>query len=193
MDTDRIEAGTFAVAAAITRRRSVHPRRGGGACRSRSRASWSRPARMSGSTMTASRARAQGPHAAGGQDQRQPASRLPDRHAAAVRRPADPGGGTSVITETVYERRFRYIDELARMGADIKTEANAAIIVGVPAPDRARRWPARTCARRRRWCWRGWPPKGRPKISGIKYLDRGYEDFVRKLRRRRRGDPARRK
>ena len=40
--------------------------------------------------------------------------------------------GTSVITESIFENRFRYVDELARMGARIKVEGNTAIIIGVP-------------------------------------------------------------
>jgi UDP-N-acetylglucosamine 1-carboxyvinyltransferase len=89
--------------------------------------------------------------------------------------------GTSVITETVYERRFKYIDELARMGADIKTEANAALIVGVPrltgapvAGSDLRATAALVLA--------GLAAEGQTEISGIQFLDRGYEDFVGKLR-----------
>ncbi len=88
--------------------------------------------------------------------------------------------GTSVITETVYERRFKYIDELARMGADIKTKANAAIIIGVPrltgapvAGSDLRATAALVLA--------GLAAEGQTEISGINYLDRGYEDFVGKL------------
>ncbi len=89
--------------------------------------------------------------------------------------------GTSVITETVYERRFKYIDELARMGADIKTKANAAIITGVPrltgapvAGSDLRATAALVLA--------GLVAEGQSEVSGIKYLDRGYEDFVEKLK-----------
>ena len=88
--------------------------------------------------------------------------------------------GTSVITETVYERRFRYIDEMARMGADIKNEANSAIIVGVPrltgapvAGSDLRATAALILA--------GLAAEGQTEVSGIKYLDRGYEDFTGKL------------
>ena len=88
--------------------------------------------------------------------------------------------GTSVITETVYERRFKYIDELARMGADIKTKANAALIVGVPrltgapvAGSDLRATAALVLA--------GLAAQGQSEVSGTPYLDRGYEDFVGKL------------
>jgi UDP-N-acetylglucosamine 1-carboxyvinyltransferase len=88
--------------------------------------------------------------------------------------------GTSVITETVYERRFKYIDELARMGADIKTEANAAIIVGVPrltgAPVSGSDLRASAAL-----ILAGLAADGQTEVSGLEYLDRGYEDFTGKL------------
>ncbi len=89
--------------------------------------------------------------------------------------------GTSVITETLFERRFKYIDELARMGANIKTESNAAIIEGVPrltgapvAGSDLRATAALVLA--------GLAAEGRTDITGIQYLDRGYEGFEAKLR-----------
>ncbi|MDQ2801110.1 MAG: UDP-N-acetylglucosamine 1-carboxyvinyltransferase [Armatimonadota bacterium] len=89
--------------------------------------------------------------------------------------------GTSVITETLFERRFKYIDELARMGANIKTESNAAIIEGVArltgapvAGSDLRATAALVLA--------GLAAEGRTDISGIQYLDRGYEGFEAKLR-----------
>ena len=89
--------------------------------------------------------------------------------------------GTSVITETVYERRFRYIDELSRMGADIKAEASAAIICGVPrltgapvAGSDLRATAALVLA--------GLAAEGKTEITGVQYLDRGYEGFEAKLR-----------
>ena len=89
--------------------------------------------------------------------------------------------GTSVITETVYERRFRYIDELSRMGADIKAEASAAVIKGVPrltgapvAGSDLRATAALVLA--------GLAAEGTTEISGVEYLDRGYEGFEAKLR-----------
>ena len=89
--------------------------------------------------------------------------------------------GTSTITETLFERRFKYIDELARMGANIKTEANAAIIEGVArltsapvAGSDLRATAALVLA--------GLATEGRTEITGIEYLDRGYEGFEAKLR-----------
>ena len=89
--------------------------------------------------------------------------------------------GTSTITETMFERRFKYIDELARMGANIKTESNAAIIDGVPrltgapvAGSDLRATAALVLA--------GLVAEGTTDISGVQYLDRGYEGFEPKLR-----------
>ena len=89
--------------------------------------------------------------------------------------------GTSIITETVYERRFRYIDELSRMGADIKAEASAAFIKGVPrltgapvAGSDLRATAALILA--------GLAAEGQTEITGVQYLDRGYEGFETKLR-----------
>lgn len=88
--------------------------------------------------------------------------------------------GTSVITETVYERRFKYIDELVRMGGDLKAEGNAAIIHGVGrltgapvAGSDLRATAALVLA--------GLAAEGQTEVSGVQYLDRGYEDLVGKL------------
>lgn len=89
--------------------------------------------------------------------------------------------GTSVITETLFERRFKYIDELARMGANIKVEGNSAVIVGVPrltgapvAGSDLRAGAALVLA--------GLAAEGQTEISGVEFLDRGYERFEEKLR-----------
>ena len=39
--------------------------------------------------------------------------------------------GTSIVTESIFENRFKYVDELSRMGAEIKVEGNSAVISGV--------------------------------------------------------------
>ena len=89
--------------------------------------------------------------------------------------------GTSVITESIFENRFRYVDELARMGARIKVEGNAAIIMGVPsykgahmsAPD-LRAGAALVLA--------ALAADGISTVDSIGYIQRGYEDFEGKLR-----------
>ena len=89
--------------------------------------------------------------------------------------------GTSMITETVFENRFLHVDELLRMGANIKTEGNAAVILGnrrlSGAPVRAtdlRAGAALIIA--------SLASEGESQISGLHHIDRGYEDLVAKFR-----------
>ena len=89
-------------------------------------------------------------------------------------------GGTSIVTESIFENRFKYVDELTRMGANIKVESNTAIIDGVAkytgasitAPD-LRAGAALVIA--------GLAADGITTIDDIKYIERGYEDFHLKL------------
>ena len=89
--------------------------------------------------------------------------------------------GTSVITESIFENRFRYVDELTKMGATIKTEGNTAIIIGVEkytgarmsAPD-LRAGAALVIA--------ALAADGYSSIDQIGYILRGYEKFDEKLR-----------
>ncbi len=89
--------------------------------------------------------------------------------------------GTSVVTESLFENRFRYVDELTRMGSSIKVEGNVAIIDGVEkytgasisAPD-LRAGAALVLA--------GLAAEGFTTVDDIKYVERGYEDFDEKLR-----------
>ncbi|HEY8463693.1 MAG TPA: UDP-N-acetylglucosamine 1-carboxyvinyltransferase [Bacillota bacterium] len=88
--------------------------------------------------------------------------------------------GTSVVTENVFGSRFGYVDELLRMGAAIKVESRSAIVKGVPnlsgasvyAPD-LRAGAALVIA--------GLAAQGVTFIEGIQYLDRGYEGLEEKL------------
>ena len=89
--------------------------------------------------------------------------------------------GTSTITESIFENRFKYVDELARMGANIKVESNIAIINGiekytgarVSAPD-LRAGAALVIA--------GLAADGVTEVDDIQYIQRGYERFEEKLR-----------
>ena len=89
--------------------------------------------------------------------------------------------GTSTITESIFENRFKYVDEIARMGANIKVEGNTAIIDGVSgytgahisAPD-LRAGAALVLA--------GLAAEGVTVIDDIHLIERGYEDFDVKLR-----------
>lgn len=89
--------------------------------------------------------------------------------------------GTSIVTESIFENRFKYVDELARMGAKIVVEGNTAIIDGVEklsaaavsAPD-LRAGAALVMA--------GLTAEGVTQVDQIEYIQRGYEDFEEKLR-----------
>lgn len=88
--------------------------------------------------------------------------------------------GTSIVTESIFENRFRYVDELTRMGATFKVEGNTAIIDGVgrytgaslTAPD-LRAGAALVIA--------ALAAEGFSFVDDIKYIERGYEDFDIKL------------
>ena len=87
--------------------------------------------------------------------------------------------GTSTVTESIFENRFKYVDELTRMGADIKVESNIAIINGVKgytgarvsAPD-LRAGAALVIA--------GLSAEGVTIVDDIHYIQRGYESFEEK-------------
>ena len=88
--------------------------------------------------------------------------------------------GTSIVTEGIFENRFKYVAELARMGSDIKVEGNMAIINGVEsfmgaaisAPD-LRAGAALVLA--------GLAAEGFTILDQIEYIERGYECFDQKL------------
>ncbi|MEE0955956.1 MAG: UDP-N-acetylglucosamine 1-carboxyvinyltransferase [Eubacterium sp.] len=88
--------------------------------------------------------------------------------------------GTSIVTDSIFENRFKYADELSRMGAFIKVEGNTAIINGidkiagarVSAPD-LRAGAALVIA--------GLAAEGVTVVDDIVYVQRGYEDFDQKL------------
>ena len=83
--------------------------------------------------------------------------------------------GTSMVTESIWENRFKYVDELSRMGCNIKVEGNTAFITGVEltAPD-LRAGAALVIA--------ALVAEGTSVIDDIKYIERGYEDFDAKMR-----------
>lgn len=89
--------------------------------------------------------------------------------------------GTSVITETVFENRFMHVDELRRMGANIKVDGRNAIVEGVThlagcsvkATDLRAGAALITAAL---------VAEGETEITGLQYIDRGYEDLVEKFR-----------
>ena len=89
--------------------------------------------------------------------------------------------GTSLITESVWNNRFKYVDELKRLGARIQVDGKMAVLEGVDhftgapvqAPD-LRAGAALVIA--------GLAAQGTTELSHINYIERGYEDLVGKLR-----------
>ena len=89
--------------------------------------------------------------------------------------------GTSTITESIFENRFKYLDELARMGANIKIEGNSATIEGVEKFSGAR-VSAPDLRAGAALCIAGLATDGITIIDDIVYIQRGYEQFEEKLR-----------
>ena len=89
--------------------------------------------------------------------------------------------GTSTITESIFENRFKYLDELARMGAVIKVEGNSATIEGVEKFSGAR-ISAPDLRAGAALCIAGLATDGVTIIDDIEYIQRGYEKFEEKLR-----------
>ncbi len=90
-------------------------------------------------------------------------------------------GGTSVITESIFENRFKYLDELARMGAVAKIEGNSATIEGVEKFSGAR-VSAPDLRAGAALCLAGLATEGITIVDDIVYIQRGYERFEEKLR-----------
>lgn len=88
--------------------------------------------------------------------------------------------GVSVFTETIFENRFKYIDELKRLGADIKVTGKTAVIRGVDTL-----WGASCVATDLRagaaLVLAGLAAKGETRIKNTCYIKRGYENIVRDL------------
>ena len=90
--------------------------------------------------------------------------------------------GTSVVTESIFENRFKYVDELARMGSSIKVEGNVSVIDGVPNCTGAsvnaldlRAGAALVIA--------GLSAEGITVVNEIGFIQRGYEHFEQKLQK----------
>ncbi len=89
--------------------------------------------------------------------------------------------GTSVLTETVFENRFMHVDELKRMGADIRIEGRSAVVRGVPALTGAQ-VKATDLRAGAALVLAGLAAEGETEITGIQHIDRGYVQFAEKLR-----------
>ena len=88
--------------------------------------------------------------------------------------------GTSVLTEGVWENRYRYVDEFRRMGAHIQVDGKVAVIEGVEQLTGA---PVHACDLRAGAAMviAGLSAKGVTEVNGIYHIERGYETLVEKL------------
>lgn len=89
--------------------------------------------------------------------------------------------GVSVVTENLFDGRFRYVDELNKLGAAIETDGHHAVVRGVPT--------LRGCAvvgsdirAAAALCVAGLVAEGDTRVSGVEHLERGYDDLVTRLR-----------
>ena len=89
--------------------------------------------------------------------------------------------GTSTITESIFENRFKYLGELARMGAQVKVEGNSATIEGIERFSGAR-VSAPDLRAGAALCIAGLAADGITIVDDIVYIQRGYERFEEKLR-----------
>ena len=88
--------------------------------------------------------------------------------------------GVGIVTENLYPGRVRYVEELQRLGADVRTSGHHAVVRGLPrlsgAPVRAhdiRAGAAMVVA--------GLAAEGETEITGVHHIDRGYDDLVGRL------------
>ena len=90
--------------------------------------------------------------------------------------------GTSIISENIFENRFKYLAELKRMGAKNKQEGNVAIITGVKrlAGTTVKSTDLRGGAS---MILAGLQAKGITKVTNIEYILRGYENIEKKLKK----------
>lgn len=89
--------------------------------------------------------------------------------------------GTSIVTESIFENRFKYLDELARMGGVAKIEGNSATIEGVSKLSGAR-VSAPDLRAGAALCIAGLAAEGITIVDDIVYIQRGYERFEEKLK-----------
>ena len=89
--------------------------------------------------------------------------------------------GTSLVTESVWDSRYRYVDELKRMGASIQVDGKTAVVEGV---DHLTGAPIQACDLRAGAALviAALAAQGESRITGVSYIERGYEDIIEKLR-----------
>jgi UDP-N-acetylglucosamine 1-carboxyvinyltransferase len=89
--------------------------------------------------------------------------------------------GTSIITEGIYDTRFRYCGELNRMGASIQVDTKVAVIDGV---EKLHGCAVKACDLRAGAAMviAGLASEGETVIEDVHYIERGYEDLIGKLK-----------
>lgn len=89
--------------------------------------------------------------------------------------------GTSIVTENVWDSRFQYVNQLSRMGAEITVDGSTAVIEGV---EKLKGAPVSSTDLRAGAALviAGLMADGVTEVYNVKYVDRGYENFVQKLR-----------
>jgi UDP-N-acetylglucosamine 1-carboxyvinyltransferase len=89
--------------------------------------------------------------------------------------------GTSIFVENIFENRYRHIDELIKLGADIKVDGRIAVVRGMP-----RLSGAPVCAKDLRGgaalVLAGLMAEGVTEVEGVEHIDRGYENLGQKLK-----------
>ena len=89
--------------------------------------------------------------------------------------------GTSIVTESVWESRFQYVDELRKMGADVTVDGNRATINGI-ARLKAAEVTATDLRAGAALIIAGLNAEGETKVAGVEKIERGYDDIVGKLK-----------
>ena len=89
--------------------------------------------------------------------------------------------GTSVVTEGVWDNRYKYVNELRKMGAEIQVDGKIAVIEGVPGLTGA---PVAACDLRAGAAMviAGLCAEGTTVVEDVEFIERGYQDIVGKLR-----------
>ncbi len=89
--------------------------------------------------------------------------------------------GTSIVTESIYVTRFKYVGELAKMGANIHVDGRVAVVEGVEQLTGAKveAWDLRAGAA---MVIAGLSAQGVTEVGNVGYIERGYEDIIGKLR-----------
>ncbi|BCK58180.1 UDP-N-acetylglucosamine 1-carboxyvinyltransferase [Nocardia wallacei] len=89
--------------------------------------------------------------------------------------------GTSMITENVFEARFRFVEEMIRLGADARTDGHHAVVRGIPRLSSAPVWSSDIRAGAG-LVLAGLVADGVTEVHDVFHIDRGYPDFVENLR-----------